>query len=160
MDNNHGMSSSGRTDKGNIGDMTNKEYKITVAESHEKLNQNRLNQDRSNHEKLNFERLNIDQEYTPGSMRAKVVHFIWRSIPRAVLLAMIVLIVVLFGTIKTEMKTIETEKASALVKDKPLVNTVVMPLVPRDIKDSINLPGTIEPWTQLTLKAEVHGTLA
>ncbi|MBF0378828.1 MAG: efflux RND transporter periplasmic adaptor subunit [Desulfamplus sp.] len=99
-------------------------------------------------------------QYKPRSTRAKILNFIWRSIPRLLLLGMIVLIVVLFGTIKSEMKSIETEKASALVKDKPLINTVIMPLALRNIKDSINLPGTIEPWTELSLKSESHGTVA
>ncbi|MBF0229673.1 MAG: efflux RND transporter periplasmic adaptor subunit [Desulfamplus sp.] len=99
-------------------------------------------------------------QYKPRSKRAKILNFIWRSIPRLLLLGMIVLIVVLFGTIKSEMKSIETEKASALVKDKPLINTVIMPLALRNIKDSINLPGTIEPWTELPLKSESHGTVA
>lgn len=102
--------------------------------------------------------LNI--EYKPRSSRAKFLHFIWRSIPRLLLLCMIILIVVLFGTIKKEVKTIEAEKASALVKDKPLINTVVMPLKLRTIRDSINLPGTVEAWTELNLKSEAHGTIA
>lgn len=97
--------------------------------------------------------------YTPRSQRAKALYFLWRLIPRTLLLGMIVLIIVLFGTIKTKMQTIETEKASALVKERALVNTVVMPLALRDIRDSINLPGTIEPWTELTIKAELNGTL-
>ncbi|MBF0572650.1 MAG: efflux RND transporter periplasmic adaptor subunit [Desulfamplus sp.] len=99
-------------------------------------------------------------QYKPSSTRAKTLNFIWRSIPRLLLLGMIVLIIVLFGTIKSEMKLIETEKASALVKDKPLINTVIMPLTLKNIKDSINLPGTIEPWAELTLKSESHGTVA
>lgn len=105
-----------------------------------------------------------DSEYSikhaPRSIRAKIVYFLWRSIPRLILLGMIISIVVLFGTIKTEIKTVETEKASALVKEKPSVNTVVMPLSLRDIKDSINLPGTIEPWTELAIKSELNGTIA
>lgn len=101
--------------------------------------------------------LNI--EYKPRSSRAKFLHFIWRSIPRMLLLCMIILIVVLFGTIKKEVKNIEAEKASALVKDKPLINTVVMPLKLRTIKDSINLPGTVEAWTELELKSEAQGTI-
>lgn len=102
----------------------------------------------------------LNGEYKPHSRRAKVVYFLWRSIPRALLLAMMVLIMVLFGTIKTQIKTVATEKASALVEDKPLVNTVVMPLTLRDISDTINLPGTIEPWTELSIKSELNGTIS
>ncbi|MBF0112232.1 MAG: efflux RND transporter periplasmic adaptor subunit [Desulfamplus sp.] len=103
--------------------------------------------------------MNSEDNYKPRSSRAKILYFIWRSIPRVILLGMIVLIMVLFGTIKDKMKSIETEKASALIKDKPLINTVIMPLKLRTITESINLPGSIEPWTDLTLKSEIHGSI-
>ncbi len=105
-------------------------------------------------------RLNLNKSVDkPRSSRAKILYFIWRSIPRLLLICMIALIVILFGTIKKQVKTIEAEKASALIKEKPLINTVVMPLKLRTIKDSINLPGTVEAWTELNLKSEAHGTL-
>ncbi|MBF0242016.1 MAG: efflux RND transporter periplasmic adaptor subunit [Desulfamplus sp.] len=103
--------------------------------------------------------MNSEDNYKPRSSRAKILYFIWRSIPRVILLGMIVLIMVLFGTIKDKMKSIETEKASALIKDKPLINTVIMPLKLRTITESMNLPGSIEPWTDLTLKSEIHGSI-
>ncbi|MBF0210402.1 MAG: efflux RND transporter periplasmic adaptor subunit [Desulfamplus sp.] len=103
--------------------------------------------------------MNSEDNYKPRSSRAKILYFIWRSIPRVILLGMIVLIMVLFGTIKDKMKSIETEKASALIKDKPLINTVIMPLKLSTITESINLPGSIEPWTDLTLKSEIHGSI-
>ncbi len=97
------------------------------------------------------------QYITPKSFRAKTVHFIWRSIPRLFFLSMIVFIVLLSGTIKDKKQALEIEKAEAKSPEKPLVNTVVMPLTPGIIKDRINLPGAIEPWTTLEMKAEVGG---
>lgn len=93
----------------------------------------------------------------PASFRAKTVHFIWRSIPRLMLVSLIVLIVMMFGTIKEKKQVLETEKAEAKIPEKPMINTVVMPLMPGIIRDRINLPGSIEPWTTLELKAEVGG---
>lgn len=96
----------------------------------------------------------------PVSRRAKTVHFIWRSIPRMFFVSLIVLIGVMFGTIKEKQHTLEMEKAEAKGIEKPMVNTVVMPLTTGTIRDRINLPGSIEPWTTLELKAEVDGTVA
>ncbi|SLM31516.1 putative Efflux transporter, RND family, MFP subunit [Desulfamplus magnetovallimortis] len=93
----------------------------------------------------------------PKSFRAKFVLFIWRSIPRLFLVGMIALIVMLLGTINEKKQKLEIEKAEAKTPEKPLVNTVVMPLEPGIIRDRINLPGSMEPWTTLDLKAEVGG---
>ncbi len=97
---------------------------------------------------------------SPVSVRAKAVYFIWRNIPRLIFLCLIVFIVVLFGTIKAEKQSIETQKAAALSQERPPINTVVQLLKPTRIRDSINLPGSIEPWTTLDLKARIDGTVA
>lgn len=95
----------------------------------------------------------------PKSFRAKTVHFIWRTIPRLFLIGLIAAIVFLFGSINEKKAAMEREKADAKPPEAPLVNTVVMPLLPGTIKDRINLPGAIEAWTTLQLKAEVGGVV-
>ncbi len=93
----------------------------------------------------------------PASRRAKIVNFIWRNIPRAILLCMVALILVCFNLINKEKKFIEAEKAEAVSQERPIVNAVALVLSPVSIKDRINLPGSIEPWTRLELKARVGG---
>lgn len=95
----------------------------------------------------------------PQTLRAKVTFFIWSNLPRFILLMMIVLIVVLVFVIKKESDSIAASKAEALSIDKPPVNAVILLLAPTTIRDRINLPGSIEPWTDLQLLAKISGTI-
>ncbi|MFH1155084.1 MAG: efflux RND transporter periplasmic adaptor subunit [Pseudomonadota bacterium] len=95
----------------------------------------------------------------PSTLRAKVVYGIWRSAPRLVFVGMIVAGIVLGGLIKTEKQSIEARNASAVKPERPPVNVVELELKPLEIRDSINLPGSIEPWTRLDLKARINGTV-
>jgi len=61
--------------------------------------------------------------------------------------------------ISRKQESIAADKAAAVALDKPPVNSVVYPLVPSEIHDKINLPGSIEAWTQLELMAKVSGTV-
>jgi membrane fusion protein, multidrug efflux system len=97
------------------------------------------------------------QKITPTTPRAKTVYFIWSILPRLVLLAMMVTIVVLFMTISKKKDSIAADKAAAVSKERPPVNSVIYPLELSAIRDRINLPGTIEPWTSLELLARIDG---
>ncbi len=96
----------------------------------------------------------------PISVRAKIVYFIWRIIPRLFLVVMGVIIFVLSGSIQDRKKSIEAGKASATKQEKAYINTVVMPLTTGTIRERIDLPGSIEPWIKLSLKTRVHGMIA
>lgn len=96
----------------------------------------------------------------PATPRGKFAYFIWNNMPRFVLLAMIVLIVLLFlGPISKKSGIIAANKASAVKQEKPPVNTVTLTVEPTTITDRINLPGAIEPWTRLMLMAKINGTI-
>ncbi len=99
------------------------------------------------------------QQPTPTTPRAKTVHFIWRTIPRLLLLAMIVLIFIFSGAINKKKDSIAADKAAAVAQERPPVNTVVYAFSPSEIRDKINLPGTIDPWTRLELMAKVSGMI-
>ncbi len=99
------------------------------------------------------------QHISPVTTRGKVVHFIWRNLPRFVLLLMIALIFVFSGVIKRNKELIAAEKAAAITLERPPINTVLFQLEPTPIRDRLNLPGSIEPWTQLELMAKVAGTI-
>ncbi len=102
----------------------------------------------------------MNRDQAPTTTRGKVVFFIWKNLPRVVLFLMIVLIVMLTGIIKKEKKLIAAEKAAAISQERPPVNTVLFQLAPTTIRDRINLPGYIEPWTKLELMAKVGGSIA
>lgn len=99
------------------------------------------------------------QNIQPGTPRAKAVYFIWRVLPRLVMLGMAALVVVLLFAINKKHESIAADKAEAVAQEKPPVNSVVYPLTPTKIRDRINLPGSIEPWTRLELTAKVAGAI-
>jgi len=91
--------------------------------------------------------------------RARIVYFLWNNIPRFILLAMIIAIVILVGAIKKESAIIAAEKNAAVLQEKPPTNGVILTLAPVTITDRINLPGSIEPWTRLQLMSKLGGTI-
>jgi len=80
------------------------------------------------------------QPGTPQTTRARIVYFCWNNFPRLILLAMIVLIIFLFVSIKKEKNLIAADKAATIAQEKPPVNVVVLPLELTTITDRINLP--------------------
>ncbi len=97
-----------------------------------------------------------DKEYKPQS---RLLFFIWNNIPRLALIIFIVVIYILFGVIGAKKGALEAAKKDAYVEEKKLVNAVVLTVEPRVIQDTINLPGTIEPWSKLNLLAKVSGSI-
>jgi membrane fusion protein (multidrug efflux system) len=101
----------------------------------------------------------MNKPIAPNTPRGKIVFFIWNNLPRFVLLALIVLIIILFGAIKDKSKLIAANKAAEISQEKPPVNVVTVALSPTTITDRINLPGYIEPWTRLKLMAKIKGSI-
>jgi membrane fusion protein, multidrug efflux system len=95
----------------------------------------------------------------PTSRRGRIVFFIWRNLPRFMLLALCVLIIVLAFAISGKRSAIQAEQAAAVKQERPPVNTVVLPVQPATISNRLNLPGVVEEWTRLELLAEVSGTV-
>lgn len=96
---------------------------------------------------------------SPQSARAKAVYFIWSNMPRFMLLFMIVLIVYLFFAVQRKDESIAAGKAAAISQEKPPINTITLELAPNTISDRINLPGSIEAWTELQLLAKITGSI-
>jgi len=99
------------------------------------------------------------QQKAPTTTRAKTVFFIWKLMPRLVLLTMLIFIVVMAMAIVKKQNSIAADNAKAVTAEPPPVNTVVYPLYPSSIRDRLNLPGSIEPWTELELMAKVGGSV-
>lgn len=95
----------------------------------------------------------------PQTARAKTVFFIWNNLPRFLLLAMIALVFILAGAIKKESASIASVKENGLKQERPPINAVTLALQPGPIHDRINLPGSIEPWTTLSLLSKLNGTI-
>ena len=99
------------------------------------------------------------QQIHPTTPRAKTVFLIWKVLPRLVLLGMLILIAVFGMAIMKKNELIAADKAAAVSNERPPINSVVYTLQPTEIRDRINLPGNIEPWTRLELMAKVAGSI-
>ncbi len=95
----------------------------------------------------------------PKTVRGKIVFFFWYNLPRFVLLALGVLIVMLSVTISDQKSAIQAEQEAAVKQERPPVNTVVMLVKPTTISNRLNLPGSVEAWTKLDLTIKIAGTI-
>jgi len=96
---------------------------------------------------------------SPQQPQRGLLYFLWNNAPRFVLLLLILGTVALVFEIGDKKETLEKEKAAEVKEEKPPVNVVTMKLVPATITDRLNLPGTVEPWTDLSLLAKIGGTI-
>lgn len=95
----------------------------------------------------------------PTTLRGKIVFFFWYNMPRFVLLAMGLLIVMLFMTVSDKKSAIQAEQEAAVKQERPPVNTVVMQVNHTTISNRLNLPGSIEAWTKLDMTTKIAGTV-
>jgi membrane fusion protein, multidrug efflux system len=100
-----------------------------------------------------------DPVLPPSSQKGRLLYFIWKHLPRLVLLGLILLIMLLGILVSGKKERLDEARKAAQVEQKKQVNAVVLTLHPRPIEDVINLPGTIEPWTRLELLAKVSGAI-
>ena len=102
----------------------------------------------------------MESHYTrPESTRGKIIYFFWFNMPRFILLAMITLIIMLAFLIVGKFSAIKAAQEAAIKQERPPVNTVVMKVSPAAISNTINLPGSIEPWTSLELVSKISGAI-
>lgn len=95
----------------------------------------------------------------PKTFRGKVVFFLWYNLPRFVLLAMAVLIIMLFTQVSDKRSAIMAEQQAAIKQERPPVNTVVMQANPGTISNRLNLPGSVEAWETLDMTTKIAGTV-
>jgi len=93
----------------------------------------------------------------PKTRRGKIVKMIWNTLPLVVLAATVVFIISLFSVIHAKKANLAQVQAKALASDRPSTNVVLLDIQPTMIRDRINLPGAIEPWTDLELLAKISG---
>jgi membrane fusion protein (multidrug efflux system) len=99
-----------------------------------------------------------DQE-RPGLLKKRLLSAIPAKLPLLFLIGLVAAIVGLSGTIKAEKARMTEEKQQALATQRPPANVVLLEVGPSTMQDSINLPGVIEPWEELTLLSKVQGTV-
>jgi membrane fusion protein (multidrug efflux system) len=97
------------------------------------------------------------KEIQPQTKRGRIVKIIWEALPLFLLFTAVVLIVSLFTLINAKKTRLAEAQAEALAKMRPATNVVLLDIQPSIIRDRINLPGIIEPWTDLELLAKING---
>ena len=80
-----------------------------------------------------------------------------KTVPYVLLLVVLVAISLLVFKIKSEKEILAAENKAAKAELKPPVNVVALDLKPSTIKDRLELPGTVKPWTTLNVVAEITG---
>ena len=80
-----------------------------------------------------------------------------KAVPYVLLLSILVVVSLLVFKIKAEKEIMAAESESAQAEGKPPVNVVALELKPSTIRDRLELPGTVKPWTTLHVVAEITG---
>jgi membrane fusion protein, multidrug efflux system len=91
------------------------------------------------------------------SILYRMLRWVWGVIPTVIIL--IVLGYFAYGfviKIQTKSEQIKAAKMAEL-KERPKINVVALELKPTMIRDEITLPGEIQPWIDLIVRAEVAG---
>jgi membrane fusion protein (multidrug efflux system) len=97
------------------------------------------------------------KEIKPQTRRGRIVKMIWNALPPLFLMITVVIIITLFSVISAKKSRIAEAQANALANERPPTNVVLLDVQPTTIRDRINLPGAIEPWTDLELLAKING---
>jgi membrane fusion protein (multidrug efflux system) len=82
-----------------------------------------------------------------------------KYLPLLILLLLVIITVGLGAKVKDEKNRLQEEKSNAVNQERPPVNVVEQELIPGTLRDRLNLPGTVEPWEDLVLLAEVRGVV-
>lgn len=97
------------------------------------------------------------QEIQAQTRRGKILKLIWNALPLVLLVLTVVFIISLFSVINSKKAKLVEAQAKDLANERPATNVVLLEIQPTDIRDRINLPGSIEPWTDLELLAKISG---
>lgn len=89
----------------------------------------------------------------------KMIAKIRGKLPLFFLLLVLVCVVAFFMVIGKKKEELALKQAASLKTERPPVNVIVMTVREESIRDVLDLPGVIEPWTDLTLLAKIHGEI-
>jgi len=89
--------------------------------------------------------------------KTKVLRFLWNSFPWLMVVLILFFIMIMGGLIKGEKNRLEEAKKAAIKKEAPPVRVITLTLAPSRLEDKINLPGQVEPYEDVQVKAEVPG---
>jgi membrane fusion protein (multidrug efflux system) len=96
----------------------------------------------------------------PKTARGKIVWFFLSNLPGFLFILLLLGVALFLGEqIKEKKILLEEELKAASAGGVPAVNVVTLQLKPTMLRDKINLPGVVQPWTRLEVKAQVAGKI-
>jgi RND family efflux transporter MFP subunit len=99
----------------------------------------------------------VDRLINRSDSKTKVLRFLWNSFPWLMVGLIFLFIMIMGGLIKGEKDSLEEAKKAAIKKEVPPVSVITLNLVSSRLEDKINLPGQVEPYEDVQIKAEVPG---
>lgn len=90
-------------------------------------------------------------------LKIRLLRLVWGIIPWLMVALLVGIIFTAYDRIKEKRAELERSKQAAITKKISAVKVITLTLVPRKLEDKINLPGYIEPYENLWVKAEVPG---
>jgi len=99
----------------------------------------------------------VDRLINRSDSKTKVLRFLWNSFPWLMVVLIFLFIMIMVGLIMGEKSSLEEAKKAAIKKEVPPVSVITLNLVSSRLEDKINLPGQVEPYQDVQIKAEVPG---
>ena len=82
-----------------------------------------------------------------------------RFLPLIMLLVLIIVVIGMGAKVKDKQASLLEEKSNAVIQERPPVNVVEQELIPKMLRERLNLPGIVEPWENLVILSEVRGKI-
>ncbi len=89
----------------------------------------------------------------------RALRFVWGLIPWLIVGAILLVVLNLGNQVSQKKARLAAEKKASLKAEAPPTKVILLEMIPRTLKDKINLPATVEPFEELWVRAEVPGRI-
>jgi membrane fusion protein (multidrug efflux system) len=96
---------------------------------------------------------------TSSGLKTKLLHLVWSIFPWLLVAGIVAFLFFLGERIQHEKVRLEKAKQAAIKIDTVPVSVITLTLAPMRLEDKINLPGYVDPYEDLWVKAEVGGQI-
>jgi len=96
---------------------------------------------------------------TSSGLKTKLLHIVWSIFPWLLVAGIVAFLFFLGERIQHEKARLEKAKQAAIKIDTVPVSVITLTLEPIHLEDKINLPGYVDPYEELWVKAEVGGQI-
>ena len=92
-----------------------------------------------------------------SSLKTRLLHIVWSIFPWLLVAGIVAFLFYLGEHIQQEKSRLEKAKQAAIKIETVPVSVITLTLTPMRLEDKINLPGYVDPYEDLWVKAEVGG---